>query len=719
MQKSEADTRAKSVDPLLASAGWDMNLVTRERGREEFERGVKADYFLYLEGVRGSVAVIEAKPEGTPIEAAVTQAMGYVRRLREQGGRTAIAFVSDGKATRALWHTGEPLRINGEDVRDVQPPRVLRQFVENDSPNLTRGEIPRNSQALVDLFKRASRVLHKEGIENLDALVEFSNLLFVKILTELHDDGVRDEPPVRWGDFSWKSGRALLEAYNAAIDAMSAKYEGTFTTSQIKSPSTVEKLVQMVDRWSFADAGTDIKGEAYEYFLREYNKGKSALGQHFTARHVVKAMVDLLNPVYGETIYDPFCGTGGMLIQALKSLTHYGNGLDKTLREETFYGGEISRAAQTAKMNLILAGDGSSGILRMDSLAERPLSVRALIPDAHDVVISNVPFAVGPEIAYIKHCMDSVKKSGKNGRLAVIIPERFLDSMQPGYVDLRKELVEEWTIRRIVSLPREVFRGITSAKTSFIYALRVAGGARRAGIPYFKVDNDGYTKDSRRMPLPGRNDLDRLVETRDDDSACEVVHPAESNGYLLRPEDRPISVVTDGRTAPLGDITNEALRPVTVHDDMTVREPGFKKDGPLRVLYAREEKHGYNTRGKSRRLIKPGDLVVSRLHTQDGMFAVADQEYHATGTFMALEVDESQANPHYVALALLSIANQMSMVDTTGREQYSKADILNLPVTLPPLEEQNAIATQWRDVVRKYLDSKAAVADMIASGGQS
>lgn len=702
--ETEAEARHDRIDPWLKSLGWEGqgNYVTRERVALAKERDTKIqpDYGLYLDGRAGCAAIVEAKKRNPSLDKALAQALEYAESLRQVGSPTCAVFATDGIATRAAWHDGSPLQINGEEIRELLAPRVVRQFLEAGTPHLVRGEVPRNSQAMVGLFKRASRVLRREGIINLDALVEFSNLLFIKILTELYDEGQRaTAPPVRWASLASKAGASLLADYRQAVATMQQHYAGTFSETKIRDAVTLDQLVQLVDRWSFVDAPADIKGEAYEYFLREYNKGKSALGQHFTARHIIRAMVALLDPKYGESIYDPFCGTAGMLIEALQSIRRANpeKGLDNTLSEHTCFGGEISASAQTAKMNMILAGDGNSGIARIDSLSP------AAAQEHHgqrDVVLTNIPFSTNEELGYIRHCLKSVKPS-RSGRFAIIVPERLLDSASPQYVALRRELVQQWNIRRVVSLPREVFRGITSAKTSFIYAIR-GEGQGNPRVPYFAVENDGLTKATRRMPLPGQNDLERLLENRFEDAACVMLHPAESNGFLLRPPQDNIIVSGQYPIAALGEVAEETLRFIDVKDDMEVFEPGFRMDGPLRVLHLKEIKPGYNTAGKKRRKIIAGDLVVSRLHTQNGMFAIADREYHATETFMALAVDTAKVNPQFLVLSLNAVAAQMSRVDTTGREQYDKKDILELPLALPPLELQEAIAGEWQEAVASY-----------------
>ena len=712
--ETEAEARHDRIDPWLKSLGWEElgNRVTRERVALAKERDTKIqpDYGLYLAGLSECVAIVEAKKRNLSLDKALAQALEYAQSLRQGGSPTCAVFATDGIATRAAWHDGRPLQVNGEEIRGLLAPRVIRQFLEAGTPHLIRGEVPRNSQAMVGLFKRASRILRKEGLINLDALVEFSNLLFIKILTELYDEGQRTTaPPVRWAALAAKAGVSLLADYRQAVDTMRQHYAGTFSETKIQNAATLDQLAQLVDRWSFVDAPADIKGEAYEYFLREYNKGKSPLGQHFTARHIIRAMVALLDPKYGETIYDPFCGTAGMLIEALQSIRRANpeKGLDNTLSDQTCFGGEISASAQTAKMNMILAGDGNSGIARIDSLS--PEAAREH-HGQRDVVLTNIPFSTTEELGYIRHCLESVKPA-RSGRFAVIVPERFLDSASPQYVALRRELVQQWNIRRVVSLPREVFRGITSAKTSFIYAIR-GEGQGNPRVPYFAVENDGLTKATRRMPLPGRNDLDRLLENRFEDADCVMLHPAEANGFLLRPPQDNIIVAGQYPIATLGAVAKETLRFITVTDDMEVFEPGFRMDGPLRILHLKETKPGYNTAGKKRRKILAGDLVVSRLHTQNGMFAIADREYHATETFMTLTVDTAQVNPQFLVLSLNAVAAQMSRVDTTGREQYDKKDILELPLALPPRAVQEAIAGEWQEAVASYYAAQNRVLDL-------
>lgn len=97
-----------------------------------------------------------------------------------------------------------------------------------------------------------------------------------------------------------------------------------------------------------------MKQTTFEYFLKASASTKNDLGEYFTPRHIVKTMVRLVNPQIGEKIYDPFCGTGGFLIESFRYIQRNmatGNEeLQKILRKSTIYGNEITNTARITKM---------------------------------------------------------------------------------------------------------------------------------------------------------------------------------------------------------------------------------------------------------------------------------------------------------------------------------------------------------------------------------
>ncbi|MDR8320322.1 N-6 DNA methylase, partial [Acinetobacter baumannii] len=89
-----------------------------------------------------------------------------------------------------------------------------------------------------------------------------------------------------------------------------------FTNLQLTNPVAVKEMIKELDKLKLSSIDTDIKGDAFEYFLQQATATNNDLGEYFTPRHITKTIVNLVNPKYGEKIYDPFCGTGGFLTEA-------------------------------------------------------------------------------------------------------------------------------------------------------------------------------------------------------------------------------------------------------------------------------------------------------------------------------------------------------------------------------------------------------------------
>ncbi|GAB3461565.1 hypothetical protein GCM10027321_22370 [Massilia terrae] len=203
------------------------------------------------------------------------------------------------------------------------------------------------------------------------------------------------------------------------------------------SESTFRRIVKELERFDLAKTGDDIKGLAFERFLGTTFRGE--LGQYFTPRPVVEFMVDLLNPAEGELVCDPASGSGGFLIrtfehvralimedikakkdaerariEALKlheeeeerqieeafaklNLELLPSGPDNKpidtrvgrLAWKCIYGTDAeARAARTAKMNMVMHGDGHGGIHYHDGLVD----INGIFDGRFDVVLTNPPF---------------------------------------------------------------------------------------------------------------------------------------------------------------------------------------------------------------------------------------------------------------------------------------------------------------------------------------
>jgi len=280
----------------------------------------------------------------------------------------------------------------------------------------------------------------------------------------------------------------------------------------------MRQIINIVDPLVLSDIKTDIKGDAFEYFLKNMNQADNDLGQYFTPRHIVKAMVHLIDPKFKETIYDPFCGTGGFLIEAFNHIKE--NSIIKTekdrkiLRENTLFGRDATKVSTIAKKNMILHGDGHSNIEEIDSL-EHPIYKKM------NVLITNIPFSL-KDVDYtnlyhnglgkkdgdavcVLHCLDALEEGG---RMAIIVPEGFLFRKQ--LAEVRKFLLSQANLELVVSLPQGVFLPYTGVKTDILYFTNAHKPKNQKGYYYFEIKKDGFTLDAHRRKIEGVNDIHKL-----------------------------------------------------------------------------------------------------------------------------------------------------------------------------------------------------------------
>lgn len=387
-------------------------------------------------------------------------------------------------------------------------------------------------QDLINVFDKVNNKLREAGITvGIQRFTEFSNLLFLKLVSELNKDmNYNLSEMLLWDSYKGMKGQSLL-AYinNTVIPRLNADFEtddcsdGLFTPLKIKDTIVLESVIEIIDSLDLTNVDLDIKGDAFEYFIQKYNQRNNDLGEYFTPRHIVEFLVSVLNPQMFESVYDPFCGTGGMLITTFKYLyseLERTNNLNKhalqQLRKHTLHGSEISETAKIAKMNMILTGDGHSNIKQQDTFVNP-------IDNVHELVITNIPFNLEvtgkQKAAYdldinngnataIQHVMKSLRKDSVNARAAIIIPEAVLTGSV--YKELRENLVKGRYLIGVVSLPSNVFLPYTEAKTSILF-LSGEAAPKSNSVFFYKVKNDGYTLTTRRRQLPGINDLDEFI----------------------------------------------------------------------------------------------------------------------------------------------------------------------------------------------------------------
>lgn len=533
----EAETRVL-IDRTLQNLGWKLDgkdkNVFYEQPRTEAERkklgGKRPDYVLYSKDSDKPLIVIEAKKKGSRIDTALEQGISYARAIE-----APLVFATDGVFCKA-FHTfaNRPPILNGEEIDEFIREALALRYLTSYEVNTVSPKVQYDRKELIRIFDEANNMLRGEGLRaGIERFGEFANILFLKLISESEqikrENGIETkfDPACSWESIKNIPSSTRIEYINKTVyDKLNTLYNtDIFTPLQIRDASILKEIMDKLDPLMLTDVDSDVKGDAFEYFLKASTATKNDLGEYFTPRHIVKTMVRLVNPQIGEKVYDPFCGTGGFLIESFRYIYNNMPRNPKTLaqlREETVYGNEITNTARITKMNMILAGDGHSNIQMMDSLANP-------VEGKYDVVLANMPYSqktkygslydlpsTNGDSICVQHCMKAINSLSENGRMALVVPEGFL--FRKDLAKTREYLLENCQLQSIISLPQGVFLPYTGVKTDIIYATKVnqkiKNSERKKDFWYFDVKSDGYTLDNHRRKLDTPSDISKYEEYR-------------------------------------------------------------------------------------------------------------------------------------------------------------------------------------------------------------
>ena len=331
----------------------------------------------------------------------------------------------------------------------------------------------------------------------------------------------------------------------------------------ITEPTVLTQVVTLVDGLKLDEADADTKGDLFEHVLKQI-KQAGELGQFRTPRHIIRAIVAMVDPKIGETVYDPAAGTAGFLVAAYNHIRlassspagiteieldskrqrrGLGDRLSSaqlaTLQSKTFYGNDVDpQMVRLATMNLTLRGLPNVRILLRNVLTSTldPEKREALeLPEeGYHVVLANPPFAgkidadrvvddvkVGnskaTEILFLKYMLESLRPGGRCG---VIVPEGLLFGSTGAHKEIRRQLIENNRVEAVLSLPGGVFQPYSGVKTS-VLLFKKGGSTER--VLFLHVDNDGYKLDANHDTPIEADDLPELMTTyatRDEKAAA-------------------------------------------------------------------------------------------------------------------------------------------------------------------------------------------------------
>jgi type I restriction enzyme M protein len=290
-------------------------------------------------------------------------------------------------------------------------------------------------------------------------------------------------------------------------------------TFMIPTPKLLDQVVQMIDGIQMDDR--DTKGDLYEYLLSKIATAGTN-GQFRTPRHIIKMMVEMMEPTQEDTICDPACGTSGFLVASGEYVhEHFSEWFhNEKFRDhyntKMFTGIEFdSTMLRIGAMNLQLHGIEHPQLIGRDSLSEANAGIR----DEFSLVLANPPFKGALDYDGVESSLLKTVKTKKTellflalmlrmlkigGRCAVIVPDGVLFGSSNAHKNLRRTLVEGQKLEAVISMPSGVFKPYAGVSTAILVFTKTNNGGTD-NVWFYDMHADGYSLDDKRSPITENN----------------------------------------------------------------------------------------------------------------------------------------------------------------------------------------------------------------------
>ena len=308
-----------------------------------------------------------------------------------------------------------------------------------------------------------------------------------------------------------------------------AKYMGD-AIFKIPTPLMLDKIVTAMDEIYDQMAqlkNADTRGDVYEYLLSKLATA-GVNGQFRTPRHIIKMMVELMDPKSNEIICDPAFGTSGFLVAASEYLKENKKEevfFDRKNKEHymnhMFHGFDMDRTMlRIGAMNMMTHGVDNPYIEYRDSLSDQNTD-----RDMYSLILANPPFKGSLDYDIVSQDLLKVAKTKKTellflvlflkmlktgGRCACIVPDGVLFGSSKAHKAIRKELVEENCLEAVISMPSGVFKPYAGVSTAILIFTKTGHGGTDK-VWFYDMKADGFSLDDKRNPI-NENDIPDIIQ---------------------------------------------------------------------------------------------------------------------------------------------------------------------------------------------------------------
>ncbi len=296
-------------------------------------------------------------------------------------------------------------------------------------------------------------------------------------------------------------------------------------TFMISTPRLLAQVVEMLSNVDMNDR--DTKGDVYEYLLSKIASAGTN-GQFRTPRHIIRMMVDMVQPTLEDVFCDPSSGTCGFHVSvgeyirehfdkellAPKNMAHFQN--------DMFLGMEFDATMiRIGAMNLLLHGIENPQLTDVDALSEangsfvkqatlvcaNPPFKGSLDREAVDGRILSVVDSKKTELLFLALILRGLKLGG---RAAVIVPDGVLFGSSNAHLQIRKELIDRQRLQAVISMPSGVFKPYAGVSTAVLFFTKTDSGGTD-GVWFYDMQADGYSLDDKRQPI-ATNDIQDIIQ---------------------------------------------------------------------------------------------------------------------------------------------------------------------------------------------------------------
>lgn len=401
------------------------------------------------------------------------------------------------------------------------------------------------------------------GISNpLTVIEQISYLLFIKRLDDIDNanqkranridkeyTSIFPNELMKWSEFKHSDVSEMFDIVSQKVFPFIKSMGGeksSFTAEMkdavfmVPKASLLQESVRLIDGINMDDA--DTKGDLYEYLLSKLATS-GVNGQFRTPRHIIRMMVELMDPTSEDKICDPACGTAGFLINSLEYV------LEKYTRPESIFTDEDENIhnrigdmmsneewehfkndmfyafdfdpsmVRIASMNLMLHSIDNPNVRQVDAMSKTYEE-----ENKYTLVLANPPFKGSIDEGDINPTLSKGAKTTKTellfmklinrildlgGRCAVIVPDGVLFGSSKAHKDIRQSLVEDNALEGVISMPSGVFKPYAGVSTAILMFTK---GGETNKVWFYDMQSDGFSLDDKRNKLDNDGDIPEIIE---------------------------------------------------------------------------------------------------------------------------------------------------------------------------------------------------------------